>query len=356
MADQRRDYGDYDDPPTAEDATAPEAEAEANPCPGIDDPAPIPWTERLRFPPLDIWVPRTVMLLGGVATGKSALLAAMKQSSDLCLGRRVRIDVKPSEGWRPLDLGDEDDRSSRYEGTTDCQDHRFDVSGYVPTSAWRRASHFNTKLVCHDTPGGMTPWLDALPSRVHPSIRKTVLDQTKRAQALIICLDGTRCCADWFARSMMPLLVAALDRTAKPYPRLSAGRILVLFNKMDQAVTETVAGHPNRNSLNVTDDTDLLRFARERIGDANLNALYKLKAPNAKLAIGLSSAFGFDERGEALVDGDGVPNRFDDDLGRNGFIQRWRPYGVLEAFLFLATGRSTSGTLMSFEPELLLRS
>lgn len=357
MADEFNDWGDAED---AQQISAPLPDAEPsevvdpNAYPCIEQPERLPLSELVRLPALPLWVPRSICVLGGVAVGKSSLITSMKQVSDLCGHGRVRLDLKPLQGdffgalWEPTleGLGSPHE-DSLYEATQAPQEFVFALSGRAPMCWWRRSSPFSTRIVYQDVPGGVVPSLDS--DAVSP-YRAEVVEQARAAQALVICMDAATTSVEWFKRRMQPLLEECIDERARPSPRLRAGRVLLLFNRVDQAVVSEV--HGCRTSRSVTDDLDILALAANRIGVGGLNALYKMIAPNARLAIGISSAFGFNEHGEPLMDDQGRKNRLDDGLDRDGFINRWTPHGVLEALLFLASGQ-TGGTVIPFEPDAL---
>jgi hypothetical protein len=350
----RTDFGDFEDTPektpelkTSAEEVTPKAElvTEAKTFALIDEPAPRPFLERMLWPELLLEVPKSICIVGPVATGKSAVTVAFKRVCDLGARGPNRLGLVCREGdFRGLyrktireqaDPGEE----STYEATQAPQRYVLHISGQVQPCWHRRPSRFSVQLQHHDVPGGVIPPHGK--STVSP-FRGEVIEQAREAEALLICMDATQASAAYWEDEIMGFLEALVDHDALPAPRMKAGRVLLLFNHIDQVASRLAAKKQLRRSEDAAFDLSPLSIARDCIGEAGLDALGTLVGPRAQLVVGISSAFGFDIDGEPLVDDQGRVNAFDNGLTGHDLVKRWTPFGIREALLFLTTGEICS--------------
>jgi hypothetical protein len=161
-----------------------------------------------------------------------------------------------------------------------------------------------------DSPGG-----GAFGINPDPSTRRKVLAQIASARAILLCLDATD---EEKAHEVFEHLPAVASGV------LQCERFVVCFTKVDAMFASRARA----------DVSSAFVFARdELLGPAVLASLQDKLRPDAIVAFGWSSVYGFLKNGEPNFDAE--QNRLRE-FG-TGLQQRnaWRPYGVLDPFTFI---------------------
>jgi hypothetical protein len=90
----------------------------------------------------------------------------------------------------------------------------------------------------------------------------------------------------------------------------------------------TVLNRLARNPRDLAGRLDPVRFAEDRLG-ALLGQVRSACSPAAQVAVSLTSSWGFDP-----------PEQEMKGVGEASRLERWSPFGLWEAMLFLATGEA----------------
>ena len=210
------------------------------------------------------------------------------------------------------------------------------------------AQIFNMKMSFHDAPGGAmfttkrSVWED------QESTRLEMLSEAKGAYTLIFCFDGSSRQARMMQSSLariLPLLQSK-RRGRYMYPM----RVVILLNKIDQVCDDfynklakefpSLIDNQTITPETIAADLDPLAMAIECLGYESLKSAMR---PDAELAVGVISTWGFNYEGKPLVGANGRPN-FLTIANRghgNDFVSQWRPFGIRETLIYLATGRGS---------------
>jgi len=83
-----------------------------------------------------------------------------------------------------------------------------------------------------------------------------------------------------------------------------------------------------------------------------LGTLLDSLKPNAQLAVGICSSYGFiPQTGGTFADVTGKPNVVSEGQGE-AVLRRWTPFGIREAIYFIATGKSRGSVKRITEDDL----
>jgi len=204
---------------------------------------------------------------------------------------------------------------------------------------------------------------DGDPPPLHRSPRARLwLQAARRASCLILCVDSME--TDrlrW--EILLPQLVESfavssgrlIDRLSRPGQndlppvlspkrQLPYTRILVLLTKIDKSCAAAASailsqGSPApgpispvladlaRRPRDLAARLDPIRLVEDRFGTALLGQLRAAAAPGTRLAVGLASAWGFGGSEATRTRGASA-------------LERWSPFGIREALLFIATGEA----------------
>ena len=318
------------------------------------------------------------MLLGPPSAGKTTLIAAINRAclipveSDIDLRWRASGDEQTQYELTDLldkairqilqeDDGKDINTTDGIAATNRHVRYDFTIEGRAKIEHhFNGAQIFNMKLSFHDAPGGAmfttkrSVWDD------QETTRREMLSEAKGAYTLIFCFDGSTRQARLMQSSLariLPLLQST-RRGRYMYPM----RVVVLLNKMDQVCDDfytklakefpSIIQNPSITPETIAADLDPLAMAIECLGYESLKSLRDAMRPDAELAVGLISTWGFNYEGKPLVGPNGRPN-FLTIANRghgNDFVSQWKPYGIRETLIYLATGR-TSPNLHVMRPE-----
>ena len=188
------------------------------------------------------------------------------------------------------------------------------------------------------------------------STRTELIDAAKHSSGLIICADVSNAgsAQDFFLR-----FTGFLGRVAVPNNVLPFDRVAIVLTKADQIVKDE-----EHNALKTLQGLDPWPYAEKVLGPTALSDLVRYLRPDARPAIycGWASVYGF-------VPNDGCVNyKIEDGVEKlrvysknpngNGpanpqFINDWRPFRLLDPFIFVATGRKMN---LQPIPEALIES
>ena len=305
------------------------------------------------------------MLLGPPSAGKTTLIAAMARScriparSKIDLRWRAAGDQESVEELSELldksiaqildkDLGDDE----KIKATNRHVRYDFNIEGRLNLEdSFNGPQLFDMKLSFHDGPGGAMFTTDRAVWNDQEETRESMLQDSKNAYTLIFCFDGSIRSGRLMHSSLFRIL-PLLQRQKKRRNYIEAMRVVILLNKVDQVCDkfyrQIVERDPelkaNRHFSphSIAKDMDPMAMAVECLGYEALKMIRDAMRPDAELVVGLTSTWGFKNDGRPLVDHKGEPT-FNTELDRgseNEFIAQWRPFGIREALVYLATGET----------------
>ena len=307
------------------------------------------------------------MLLGPPSAGKTTLIAAMARScripvqSEIDLRWRAAGDDKSIQELSELldksvaqilDKNLRDDEKTK--ATNRHVRYDFNIEGRLNLEdSFNGPQLFNMKLSFHDGPGGAMFTTDRAVWDDQEETRMSMLRDSKNAYTLIFCFDGSIRSGRLMHSSLFRIL-PLLQRQQRRKNYIEAMRVVILLNKVDQVCDkfyrQMVKKNPklrkNRHFTpqSIAKDMDPMAMAIECLGYEALKMIRDAMRPDAELAVGLTSTWGFKYDGRPLVDHNGLPT-FNTALDRgseNEFIAQWRPFGIREALIYLATGETDS--------------
>jgi len=257
-------------------------------------------------------------------------------------------------------------------GTQRGEDHEFDISEYSERDRERgmpprETRHFHLK----DPPG------EALfPSHVGKELQLSkevvaVIDQGRVASSIVLCVDVSRSqtqiyrhlprlLGEMVTDQLIPqqhswvdigrrILRQPTSYTPWTLPRLACERFLLLLTKADQISDIAFRrlrkagkyvpppGFSYFRPIDLAQQIAPIAQARAVLGVEVLNSIKSVLKPGAQLAVGISSAGGFDISGMPFLNKDGRPIGIEAMSGSE-ILRRWLPFGVREAMLFAAFG------------------
>lgn len=301
------------------------------------------------------------ILIGPSGVGKSSFLGALgRDSAHELEGTQISLArgnaLADLSGKVALALGS---TASALEPTANPATYDFQVT----VQRQPGATPLEVEVLVQDWPGGILfrPDREKSLAFLHEdSLAQRCLRVAQETSNLVLCIDSMH--PDrllW--EIVLPQLLSNLSISAgrllprmgrvgrtdlppilSPKRHLPFDRVLILLTKIDlvcTAVTEAVSasGLPSKGPVSpllvrlarspreLARHLDPLRLAEECLGRALLDQLLSVLKPGAELAVGLSSAWGF----ETLPGGDEQPGPA---------LDKWSPFGLDEAILYLATG------------------
>ena len=313
------------------------------------------------------------MLLGPPSAGKTTLIAAINRAclipveSDIDLWWRASGTAEEQQNLTELldqaigQILQEGDMTA-IKATNDHKKYEFVIEGRLKTSRhYNGAKAFrDMKMAFHDGPGGAMFTLKKNVWETQRSTREEMIKEAKDAYTLIFCFDGTQRNARMMQSSLARVLPLLQNRRKGNY--LYPMRIVILLNKIDQVcekfymrLADQSDGLLQNHSVtpeSVAHSLDPLSMAIECLGYESLKMLRGAMRPDAELAVGLMSTWGFNNQGQALVNSNGTPNILTsaNKIPANEFVSQWRPFGIREMLVYLATGREAS-MLQIVQPE-----
>jgi len=303
------------------------------------------------------------VLLGPSGAGKSSFLSALLRACQGDIQGGFSLSLFPGEAL--AELAGEAARfvaggSNAITPTKEPVSYDFQLDVRAPGSN----DPLSLEVVTRELPGRE---LFGPPEGEPPPLSRSTqarlwLQAARRASCLILCVDSMA--TDrlrW--EILLPQLVESLavssgrliDRLSRsgqsdlppvlsPKRQLPYTRILVLLTKIDEACTAATSailsqGPPApepispvlanlaRRPRDLAEKLDPIRMVEDRFGTALLGQLRAAAAPEVRLAVGLASAWGFGGSAATRTRGASA-------------LERWSPFGIREALLFLATGEA----------------
>ncbi len=194
-----------------------------------------------------------------------------------------------------------------------------------------------TTFVMWDGPGGvMFPDSNAadVDHKQIEEFRKRVVAEMHDGDGLILCISADDPDAMTFF-TQLPKLIYEVG-----YDRLPYDRVAICFTKADKWAQKETQG--KCSALEHVWDTDPVAFLRKTLAQPTLARLRNSLQPETQVALGFVSAYGF------LPDQSGLPNYNpttdsmlvvqEEACDYKDVIDAWRPFQVLDPFVYVATG------------------
>jgi hypothetical protein len=290
---------------------------------------------------------RRILMAGASKVGKTCLLAAIERAVLQNQQGQPRLTILPSRTT-------EQDQQVAIPRATDIYLPRaaeFFLRG-IPFKTSMGPASFDFRLGIEDqeedfqfadAPGEFTS-----PSGPVPADRQRLLDECRQGYALVFCFESLTI-TDPAARlvNLEQNLTRLLTELTMASGRLNFEKILFLLTKIDipTSVFHDRASRADRpfpmSPLQLAQRLDPLEQMRAIVGSENV-AKFFVPGSTCEIGVGVCSAFGFDRStGQPTVSPyTGLPN-MPPGRTREEHYRRWTPFGVREALLFLATGRSS---------------
>jgi len=269
--------------------------------------------------------------------------------------RSARIIAEPTFSLPPTD------RTSWYEAF---------VTATKPGSFWRSETRQVLHLLIKDGQGGaLFPAETDRGNPLLPEWEREMVEESRRADAIVLCIDSTDPQLDQVSRFLRnilaavavplrvsparpplgPRLLARLQRKPPPpamtLKRIPAQRFLLLLTKIDRLVSQPLdaaspIGERGRAPAprEIAAGLSPVDLACELFHASNLLRILSALKPGAELAVGLTSAWGFDASGFPFME-ENNPVRLSTQ-SRDRQTADWHPLGVRESLLFLLDGRT----------------
>lgn len=285
------------------------------------------------------------VILGREDAGKTSLAGALCQSCARPPTRGDPFEVSilgAHEETTAALMSQAYRRVCGHPATVDNVDYRFLID--VTRRGEHRRIEISTEVNLLDGPGGATVPASTPSENVVPANSEAAAMAwafAAMAQGLLICVDAN--VPDPSALSFGVQKLCAHLRAARKRERTASiaapdtpVRVLVLLNKVDTwlPMTQSAAG----TAHDVARRLDSIPLARRILGDTALYPLHATVREFGQVAVGFSSALGFDR--------DGSPWETSLDGTRPLDFRDWRPFGVQELLVYLLTGQ-TSGTIQA---------
>jgi hypothetical protein len=334
----------------SEDSTGEEQRAEASNPFGSPKPAERFWSFEQRPTGFDPFassssreIPRRkCLVVGPPGSGKTGFLLAVKQACQTPAGNGCQIRLQPlgrTASWvgRPAHVSADHPILPKLSDIIDPFEFRMEILECL--NGRRSASpEASLEMIFHEAALSV----DSEDDREGED-RHSRLEQGGPPDALLLLVDALNPRPEiWYEG--LPLILDLL--TGGGLKDLEMDRVLLLLSRIDLLCHEVSASRSatrsrlddwlTRSSEGFAHAIDPPAQMVEMLGASALKAILDVLRPGASLAVGLASAGGFDAEGRTLLDAGGRPRIPDASLA----LRRWRPFGIREALLFLATGRA----------------
>ena len=177
--------------------------------------------------------------------------------------------------------------------------------------------------------------------------RKELIRRAKKCTTLIFCFDIQQP----MITSLEKRLLSILESLRAGRAKINASRVLILLNKVD-ILAHVCAMHMQDGPDGVTAEQvakviSPLDRAKYLLGSASLQKILNYMPDMSELAVGLVSTMGFQKNGLPLFGPNNSPltettldAESDDEI-----LRAWRPYGIYESLIYLATGKISKSTM-----------
>lgn len=327
------------------------------------------------------------VVIGPSNAGKTALLASLDQACSAptaeddgfqvaLVGGRRGTDRLAAAGIRTIM-----ERDYRLLGDVDLTQYSASVMVTEEKTFWRPARQHVSHLDFRDGPGGVLFRSEKITEEVFEKFfadkGRLLLQEAKEAETLVLCVDSTDPRPDVVSQYMRNILARVAElytpvpdlppgyrlqlklrqgyrrlRKLPPVPeapplrrerRLNTKRFLLLLTKVDQLLSRQLDWEEGECEIEPPRPADLVghlspvETACELLDESNLMRILNALKPEARFAVGLTSAWGFDpSTGRPFMERDEPVALSAQDRSRR--VLNWRPYGVREALLFITAG------------------
>jgi hypothetical protein len=188
-----------------------------------------------------------------------------------------------------------------------------------------------------DGPGGMLfPTMDEnVDQGDSQQIRAELIDALRESDGFMICFDSSNQ-SDHMVLAMFEHLPDIMMRAWEG--NQFRGRVCFCLTKADALFYDS-----GTNAKKQTEATSAFKYASDILPSAVMGTLRNYCLPSSAVGFGWTSVYGFLPKGEPNYDKDydGLRLRRDEQSGINvgRIADNWRPFRVLDPFIFLATGR-----------------
>jgi len=222
-------------------------------------------------------------------------------------------------------------------GTSRVVDYRFDL-------VVKFRSFFKSDKSIHcslwDGPGGtLFPIKEDMGAgfdyQAHKEFEEMLILRISTAKGVMICIDSSqKSCQNTFA--LFEHLPSIMFKTG--LRRLPAQRIAICLTKADATFN-----HHKRTAKKEMDKTSPITYASENLLPNNIYGVLRTHFYSyTKVHFNWSAVYGFLPNGGSNLNSseDGLGITSNNQISAKEAIDNWKPYGILEPFVFLASGLS----------------
>lgn len=329
---------------------------------------------------------RKAVIVGPSRAGKTSLLMAIYRACSIVERDGVHLHFVADRETAPLverAIQIMVDEKARQDGTQAQETYRFEIAALPDVGArqWLPVEPMNFEI--DDGPGGALFPSEPLEHQAFPEMlkrwRQQMITSLREADAIVLCVNAdTPDVVNWETNivaliaeaaselelkpGIMRKVAAVARREPPPEPisihRLKAKRVLVLLTRADRVCSRLSSDlrqkPPGDDDLpsvmrrlrgmapgRLAPTLEPISSARGYLGETSLVTLRRALHPDARFAVGICSAGGFTEDGEAYWNEEGKPQIESGDADkREDILKRWMPWGVRDALYFMATGKA----------------
>jgi hypothetical protein len=322
------------------------------------------------------------VLMGPSKVGKTTLIDSFDQacSSPFDPDDRFRLEFIGGRGTGDLAALFHQtvmDESSYIAPTQRPVSYEASITATEAKTFWRPTRQHAAHFVFHDGPGGALFPAEKDEEHFrqrhearedHQLWERQLIEDGRLASTLVLCVDATKPQPDlvyrymrnilanlgrpyqpeliepWGYRMLKALRLARALPAPKAETRIPTRRFLLLFTKVDQLV-DAVVDWPEDAPRDFEPPTPAqlasrlgpVQLACQLLDESNLLRIANALEPDAELAVGLTSAWGFNPfTGRPFMEADNPVGLSSQSRSRR--FLNWRPFGVREALLFMVTG------------------
>ena len=301
-------------------------------------------------------VPGSSMIIGPVKSGKTTFIGAIQQACLLShpedfyrlLWRHSKLEQRNQDPQR-LSLNEllkrltlqviKGPNAKKHESlgaTSQFAQYNFNIEGRSKeASSLQSRKIFDLEFSFFDTPGELMFPLDEQEWRSSEEQRDLLMKTAKNCKMLILCFDIT-------LRSIEVLAIRLpeiLQQLQNDIGIINPLRVLIILNKVDVLAYNHRADYPSLTPLEIAQRIKPIKEAKWCLGVKNLRQIKNYLAPNAEMTVALISTTGFQPNGYPVLNDKGKTLIYSKNVRGDEIMEHWRPYGIYEVLVYLATGK-----------------
>jgi hypothetical protein len=280
------------------------------------------------------------VIIGPTESGKTSLLGSLQfATAQVADQREISLRILPvsDEMVKLIEFSNSPKEVGQLPGTQGVRRYVFDyeVTHKSPHRMFKKVSRTRFSMI--DSPGGAllgdeNTWQPGVEPEEMRKARKDIISELGSAKYIMLCADSTD---EARTSQFIRFLPRVLSETGQQ--RLPCEKLVVCLTKADKYVVD----HPGMTTLDEFAYEDPLKRMQRVVGREALNTLKFYLNEEVEIRAGWASTYGFDpETGRPNYDRDTKGLLIDSSTGATeaDILERWRPYQVVDPFIFLTAG------------------